>query len=381
MICEICSKEYKNLGTHVYIHNIIPKEYYDKYLKKENEGICPTCGKETKFINITAGYFKHCSTRCSTLDPNVMEKSKNTCLKRHGVEFFTQIETSKENAKKTKLERYGNENYNNFEKVKKTNLKLYGAEFPLQNEKCMEKLKQTNLEKYGVPSVFQNEQIKEKLKQTCLEKYGVEYNFQSDIIKEKSKQSCLEKYGTEYANQSPIVKQKIKDSMIKHYGCHYFQTEENIKLSHSHESRIKGSETRRKNGNLSSFEDLMESLLIQNKILYKKEYNKDPRYPYFCDFYLQEKDIFIEIHGFWMHGGNWFDENNLEDIQTLNKWKEKAKYHPQYSVAIKTWTMRDIERRNCAKRNNLNYVVLWNKKDICEFIESYKKGCELYGRA
>ena len=59
--CAICNKEYKNFGVHLKSHNISPKEYYDKYLKKnENEGICPVCGKETTFISLGEGYRYHC---------------------------------------------------------------------------------------------------------------------------------------------------------------------------------------------------------------------------------------------------------------------------------------------------------------------------------
>lgn len=47
--CKICGREFKNivaLLTHVSEnHKIKSKEYYDTYFKKENEGICPICGK------------------------------------------------------------------------------------------------------------------------------------------------------------------------------------------------------------------------------------------------------------------------------------------------------------------------------------------------
>ena len=38
MICQICNKVF-NSANHLKTHNISIKDYYDIYLKKENEGI------------------------------------------------------------------------------------------------------------------------------------------------------------------------------------------------------------------------------------------------------------------------------------------------------------------------------------------------------
>lgn len=63
-ICQICKKEFKykkGLSKHLsYTHKIDLKEYYDSYIKKDNEGICPVCKKETNFRNFRDGYRKLC---------------------------------------------------------------------------------------------------------------------------------------------------------------------------------------------------------------------------------------------------------------------------------------------------------------------------------
>ena len=41
-----------------------------------------------------------------------------------------------------------------------------------------------------------------------------------------------------------------------------------------------------------------------------------------------------------------------------------------YNTCIRVWTHSDVEKRNCAKKNNLNYVVLWSKHDILDWIGS-----------
>ena len=100
------------------------------------------------------------------------------------------------------------------------------------------------------------------------------------------------------------------------------------------------------------------------------EYDKDLRYPYYCDFYLPDSDIFVEINGYWMHNNHWFNENSIEDLNTLKSWKKQAKTSTRMRAAINVWTKLDIEKRNCAKDNKLNYVVLWTIEDIQNWIDS-----------
>ena len=71
-----------------------------------------------------------------------------------------------------------------------------------------------------------------------------------------------------------------------------------------------------------------------------------------------------------MHNSHWFDKNNNEDLKILKQWKKKAKTSTRMNAAIQIWTKHDIEKRNCAKNNKLNYVVLWNKQDIIDWINS-----------
>lgn len=64
MYCEICKKEFKDKQHITRFHKISLKNYYDEYLKQNNEGICLFCGKETKFYNLKRGYNKCCSLSC-----------------------------------------------------------------------------------------------------------------------------------------------------------------------------------------------------------------------------------------------------------------------------------------------------------------------------
>ena len=106
-------------------------------------------------------------------------------------------------------------------------------------------------------------------------------------------------------------------------------------------------------------EDLYKKLLEENENKHIYRNYKCDRYPYYCDFYIEEDDLFIELNAHWTHGGHPFDENNEEDLKTLNKWKLKAEKSNFYKTAIEVWTIRDVEKQKCAKENNLNYKVIY----------------------
>lgn len=106
-------------------------------------------------------------------------------------------------------------------------------------------------------------------------------------------------------------------------------------------------------------EDLYNSLLEQyNEKTILRRY-KEERYPFYCDFYIIEDDLFIELNAHWTHGGKPFDPNDIECQEKLAVWKEKAKQSKFYENAIKTWTERDVKKQQTAKENHLNYKVIY----------------------
>ena len=44
-------------------------------------------------------------------------------------------------------------------------------------------------------------------------------------------------------------------------------------------------------------------------------------YPFKCDFYIIDYDLYIEIQGTWMHGKHPYNKNNENDALLLQKWK------------------------------------------------------------
>lgn len=103
------------------------------------------------------------------------------------------------------------------------------------------------------------------------------------------------------------------------------------------------------------YEELLKE--NKNKTIYKQY--KDERYPFYCDFYILEDDLFIELNAHWTHGGRPYDSQDIECQKQLSIWQEKAKTSQFYQNAIITWTIRDVEKQECAKKNNLNYKVIY----------------------
>lgn len=64
--CFLCYKGINSLGNHLrWEHPTVSlQNYYDKFFKKENDGICLNCGKETEFNNSKIKYNTYCCNYC-----------------------------------------------------------------------------------------------------------------------------------------------------------------------------------------------------------------------------------------------------------------------------------------------------------------------------
>lgn len=307
---------------------------------------------------------------------DIKKKSEETCLERYGVKSILSNKEIRNKIKQTNLERYGTEIYTNSDDFKKkkdiayskypnnhpmydenvkkkseeTCLEKYGVPYSFQSENNKEKSKQTNWEKYGCENPMQNEDVKKKLQDTCIERYGVPYYTQTDEYKERSKQTCLEKFGVPYSFQSENNKIKTKQTNLERYGVKYPMQNKEVNDRHF--------ESKKKNGttNTSKIETDFADWLTENNYNFIREYKSD-LYPYHCDFYLPDFDLYIEIQGNWTHGHHLFNPENIEDLLIVEQWK--AKNTDYYNAAIDVWTIRDPEKRRTAEINNLNYLEIF----------------------
>jgi len=140
-ICEECGKSYELLSSlmcHVGHSHNGKMDYYNKWIIEEKDGKCKVCGKETILHGST--FLEFCSHSCSSKynkerygtpfsDPKTHEKSKQTNLKRYGVEHNMQRKEVRETFKNTCLKKYGVEapaqNKEIFEKGLKTRRQIY----------------------------------------------------------------------------------------------------------------------------------------------------------------------------------------------------------------------------------------------------------------
>ena len=240
----------------------------------------------------------------------------------------------------TLTERYGNPNYNN-----------------------MEKNLQTKLERYG----DQNYNNQKKHKQTCIEKYGVEHHNQNKIIADKISKSksdpttqakfektMLEKYGNSNPNLVPEIRQKYTNTLLKNYGVTNPLKNKDIWKKHL--------DTMKRNGSFNKsqpeeeyYQILLKSYSSDDII---RQYDKDLRYPYQCDFYIKSEDKFIELNIHPSHGDHPFNPDDEMDQQLLEQLRSD---NTDWSnMIIDVWSNRDYIKRQTAIKNNLNYQVIYS---------------------
>lgn len=111
--------------------------------------------------------------------------------------------------------------------------------------------------------------------------------------------------------------------------------------------------------NSSKIEEQLKEYFITNNINFKTQY-KSKEYPFMCDFYFPDKDLYVEIQGTWTHGKRPYIEDDLDCAEQLNMWTEKSKTSEFYKSAIKTWTISDVRKRNYAKEHKLNWVEIFS---------------------
>lgn len=185
---------------------------------------------------------------------------------------------------------------------------------------------------------------------TLINKYGVDNPFKLKEIRNKIKETFIDKYGVDNPWKSKEIKEKL-----------------NYKLQAKH-----AFETKRKNKSLNTSkaeEEAYEFISRYTNVI--RQYNNDIRYPWNCDFYVKDLDLFIECNFHWTHGKHPFNSSSIEDQNILYEWKERSKEHKYYLNAIETWTNRDVKKRNKAKEENLQYLEFWTLEEFKKYFTNY----------
>ena len=199
-------------------------------------------------------------------------------------------------------------------------------------------------------------------------------NTRESVLKGKAsrEKTMMKKYGVANPYKSNEIRQRIKETFIRHYGVDNPWKAKEIKNNLNYKLQaIHAIETKRKNNtfNTSKDEDKAYEFLIQYTNVVIRQYKDKERYPYCCDFYIPENELFIECNFHWTHGEHPYNKESIKDQVILERWKSKNTRY--YNNAIKTWTKRDVEKRNKAKEENLNYKEFWSLKELKEFFIDY----------
>lgn len=333
---------------------------------------CIICGKplsSRNFHGLRKGYKRFCSQACLSKDPNyLMQLSKSYSNAVSNDPLFNAKRAKK--SWKTRKRRYGSYmSQASIERGRATR-QHHIYENPNYWSDIYEKEKQTNVLN-GHPPTWNNH---EQAKQTRFERYNGEW--ESQQTKMLKKQHSLEKYGVDDPNKSPIVKQHKAQAFEQKYGKGIkttFQTPQfKAHMKEINEQRKqKELETKRKNKTFSTSKPEEECFHILHFIYPRLiRQHRSEKYPFACDFYDPYSDTYFEFNGSWTHGKHWFDASNEEDQKTLQKWRDKGTKY--YANAIATWTIRDVEKRKTAVKNNLKYVVFWNISEVREYVLNYK---------
>lgn len=237
-------------------------------------------------------------------------------------------------------------------------------------------------QKHGCDNPFKLQEYQDKAAKTRLEKYGGEYtlsagsslepqaratlaqNMKDEKYKEsivgKRKETCEQHYGVEVPLQSREVQMRLKETCLKTYGVDSYSKTDEFKTRMSDSSAIwvpKMFATKKSKGNLNT--SCVENYIANELQGFEREYVSE-RYPYHADFYDRDRDLFIEVNAHWTHGGHWYDTFSTFDAQKLTSWQAKSSSY--IDKAIKTWTLSDMNKRQCARDNKLHYITFWDSQ-------------------
>ena len=328
---KIRCKKYQNIRNYLFSYfNDNPSTFTEilfriKYDIKRN--YCSICGKPTYFKGIAwykkTGklYADFCSCKCSMNSNETKEAYKKSCIDK------------------------------------------YGVDNPMKNKNVVDKGKETCRNKYGVVRASLLKEYQDKVKETNMKRYGVEVPLQNKEINKKWHETCYVNFGTYSPLANKEIYDKTEETTYKKYGVYcVFNRKENREKLLSEKTKQKRYETLRRNHtfNTSKIEETIYEKLIDiyGKNDISREYKDKDRYPYRCDFYIKSLDLFIEVQGYYTHGKEPYNPNSIKHQILVQKYKER--YGPNCQ-SITIWTIKDVEKRNKAKENNLKYLEIFHK--------------------
>lgn len=310
--CKICDKKInslKGLSSHIGVHNINKKEYYDTYMKEDGEGKCYYCKVETIFHTITKGYSKMCR-KCS------YGVTKEKCILRHGEIKGKKVwedyckKQSLTNSFEYKKEKYGwtKEQFNEYNssrsQTKENMIFRYGEQDGLKkwNEYC-------ETQKYAGSS-----------KEYFIDKYGEQDGLKKWKEVNSKKTHTLESYIKKYGEDEGFTKYEkyCKDKRVGFYS------KSSMKLFKNIDETIEG----------KFYYGLNEYGIMNNNGTYFK-----------YDFVSHELKKIIEFNGVCFH------PKSIDDTEWKNPYDS--------SITVEQAYKKDQEKKTLAVNKGFEVLYVW----------------------
>lgn len=219
--------------------------------------------------------------------------------------------------------------------------------------------------------------IKELANQLNCSKRAVEhFLWDNKITKthEQTHQTSLrkikEKYGVNNVSKLQEIKEKKRLTNLKRSGYDWpLQDPEYRKMMWAKQ---------KENGttNTSKPEDKIAAIIMQTHPDVLRNHATS-QYPFHCDFYIPELDLYIEYQGDPSHGKEPYDASNPKHQKILETWQQKAHdvevktgKQSRYSSFIDTWTRRDPLKRQTVVANHLNWYEFFTFKEFLDWFNS-----------
>ena len=322
---------------------------------------CELCGKPTKFQSTGYGYARFCGTKCSRNSETSQERYKQTNIERYGEDYKTKMY---EKSVLTKIERYGSLNYNNLEKRKQTCLEKFGVDNPMKSKDVREKAKNTMLDRYGYECNFLDPDLRKRNREKPIHHY-------KDVIKvlDNGDFVCI-------CSDPKCNKCEEKRFIISYYNYYnrrfIFKTE-----VCTNKYPIGQLPTNNKDTNIEKF---IKNILDDNNI----EYITNTRrivIPYELDIYIPSKKLAIECNGRYWHSvdqkGDIYHENKYnkckeKGIRLVSIWDDWIKLNPTMVESIilnslninEEYTVNSIESSVFIKKNDIIINKLQKHNDL-----------------
>jgi hypothetical protein len=360
-----------------YSNNLTPKSA----IKCAIEGLVfPIC--KNKFVGFSNGINRAVCYDCRkhpSAKTFIIEKKKQTSLKKWGVEHASSSPLVRAKVAKTNISRYGHyascASPSVMRKARKTWRKKYGVTNPGSSKVIRAKVIRTTLERYGVTSTLskENPDLYAKRIAGMVTKYGVTNPSQVKKFQKKKQKTSLKNWGYRHHMQNPDI---LAKSIFTSKRVYVVSTPSRNYLVQGYERFI-----------IPSLEQWFNPNSIKTQFDEKFRSIKVGKSNYIPDFYIKNKKLFIEIKSLWTLVGRksvWRDTVQKAKISAQNgitiSWVlvfDKSVNTKTFSVLPENWYILSLAKLRKLIPTLEQHLIPFAKNKI-SYLKNEKNYANLY---